>query len=588
MPSQYESKNFINRLQSFYGFTQNKKDTTGSFSGVRPAEKDDNDKLKAVEFPSDIKKYYDYWIHSCHDNATTLKNRLSRYRDLEYMYYNDTVVSSAVELYADEAVQFDSQQRPLIVNAKDKKLVNYINDFFERIEINRNSLREIARSLSLYGDAFTVNSLKHGTGYVACNVVDVTTIKDRLEFNAIRAKKEYARFRGLTNLLSTNSRLEALAKSISTAGSDLDIAKYFNSYLFGYQIEDDLFVPPWAVTHFRLMSSQSEFYPYGRPLLINAISPFRQLHASKNLMALARAAKFPKEVFEVEVNEEMTQSEVFDAVNEARQEYQNLSELEGSKEDLAVGGQIWTAKDKINYKLLENSLKLDDIADIELLKDDIIIATRVPKGFLAPDRGGVFGQSGQALLQQYKPFGRSVLTVQNAILEQLIQMVKLQFIISGDYPEDTDFELSMAFPIVEDPSDRLRAKNETLNLAKAVIDSLSTTLGINGKLPTEVVKDIFQKYSFLDFADIDDWIKKIADENEKLSEDSSKKLNRITEALISESYFEAKRRLNLKESFYNGRHFMTSQWKNPVDEEVIRCYEAETKVVQGKKNKKRL
>ena len=59
-----------------------------------------------------------------------------------------------------------------------------------------------------------------------------------------------------------------------------------------------MYLPPWNVPHFRRFSTKSEFYPFGRPLFINCIAPFRQLQASKNLMALARAAKFPKEHFE--------------------------------------------------------------------------------------------------------------------------------------------------------------------------------------------------------------------------------------------------------------------------------------------------
>jgi hypothetical protein len=564
----YTDNRFIKTALNFFGIVPGKKkqgNVLSSNKDLFPAEKNaETGKAAPIDMPSDIQRYYDYWLHSCHDSAATLKNRLSRYKDLTYMYYNNAIISRAIELYADETVQYDSQSQPLVVNAKEKKCISYINDFFETIGINRNSLREIARSLALYGDAFAINSLKTGIGYTSSLNVDVTTIKDRLEFNAISAKKEYARYQGMQQVQSMDARLKQLAKNIEDAGSDSDTSKYFKSYLFGFQIEDDLFLPPWAVSHFRLQSSQTEFYPFGRPLLINAISPFRQFKAAENLMALARAANFPKEHFAIKVSDEMTSAEKWMAINEARQEYQNLSKDEGSKEDFAVGGQIWTPQDLLEYKLINPDIKLSDIADMEMLRDDIIVATGIPKGYITSDRGSIFGQSGQALLQQYKPFGRAVLTIQNAILEQLIQMVKLQFIISGDYPEDTEFELSMAFPIVEDPSDRIRAKNETLQLAKAVLDSLATTLGINGKLPTEVVKDVFQKYSFLDFSDIDDWIKQITDENAKLSEDNSKKFNRLNEGLIKEAYFSSKKLLNLKDSTSNGRHIVMSNTSNEI------------------------
>ena len=52
-------------------------------------------------------------------------------------------------------------------------------------------------------------------------------------------------------------------------------------------------------------------------------------------MALARAAKFPKELYEVETDENMTQAEKWNAVNEARVELQNLGEGETAKEQFA-------------------------------------------------------------------------------------------------------------------------------------------------------------------------------------------------------------------------------------------------------------
>jgi hypothetical protein len=566
------SKSFIGKLQKIYGIVIGKDAT--SEDQLRPAETTDDGKLTPIKFSSDLMKLWNYWTKSVTDNPESLKNRLDRYRDLDYMYYNEPIISQAVEMYADETIQFDSQSQPLIVNAKEKKVANYINDLFEKIGINRQSLREIARSLALYGDGYNILALKEGVGYTYSQVVDVTTVKDRIEFNAITVKKEMIRYYGLQNWINKEQRLRALADVLKDMKTEYDPSKYYKSYLFGYKVEDDLFLPPWSVMHFRIFSSKSEFAPYGRPILINSISPFRQLKASKNLMAMARASKFPKEHFEVDVDEEMTEAEKWDAINRAKQQFQNLSKYEGSKEDFAIGGAIWTPKDLLTYKLLNNNISLDDIADIELLRDDEIISTGIPKGYLTNDKGSLFGQSGQALLQQYKPFGRKILTVQTAILEQLVQLIKQQFIISEDYdPEKTEFELSMNYPVIEDSKDRLGMKTDTLLLAKNIIDNLKDVLGINSKLPTDVVKDILTKYTFLGSEDIDTWVGKIEDANEKLSEDDrsklNNKLNRLNENLVNEAYFNSKTKLNMKEGIINGYHYMTSGNKYTMNERVL-------------------
>jgi hypothetical protein len=563
--------NFFKRLQVAYGMSF-KKENQGIANQyqVFPGEKDqETGKIKPLEMPSDIKKLWTWFLHNTADTADSFKNRMERYADMDYCFYNDTVISSAIELYADETVQFDAQSQPLTVNAKDKKVVSYINDFFDKIGINQQSLRETARNLALYGDSFLINSVKEGIGITDSVMVDVTTIKDRIEFNAVQVKKQMNQYRGFSAFLSREHRLKHLSDVLNDVKDKSDAAQYYKSYLFGYQVEDDLFLAPWCVTHFRLMSSKSEFYPYGRPLLINSVSSFRQLKASKNLMAMARAAKFPKEKFSIKTDSNMPEADQWNKINEAKTEYQNLSYNQGSREDFAVGGSIWVPKDLVDYELLINNINLDDIADIELLRDDMIMGSRIPKDYLIPSRGGSWGTSGQALLQQYKPFGRSVLQVQQAILRELIQMVKCQFILSGDYPEDTEFELLMHFPVVEDSKDRLSVKTDTLNLAKDIIDNLTTALGINSKLPTDVIKDIFTKFTFLDSSDIESWVKKISDENEKLSEETNKKLGKISEDLVKEAYFKSKKKLNLQEGLSSNKHYMNSYYSDKDGQAIL-------------------
>ena len=105
-----------------------------------------------------------------------------------------------------------------------------------------------------------------------------------------------------------------------------------------------------------------------------------------------------------------------------------------------VGGAIWVPKDVVEYDQMQNKMVLGDIADIEMLRDDEIIATAIPRGYLINEGTG-WGASGQALLQQYKPFARAVLQVQTAIIRELIQMVKIQLIVSEEFDEDEEFEI---------------------------------------------------------------------------------------------------------------------------------------------------
>lgn len=66
----------------------------------------------------------------------------------------------------------------------------------------------------------------------------------------------------------------------------------------------------------------------------------------------------------------------------------------------------------------------------------------------------------------------------------------------------------MKFPNEESSAERLAAKQASLDLAKDVLTTIASVVGaINDPLPPEVIKDILQKFSFLDQDDIKKWVK---------------------------------------------------------------------------------
>jgi len=569
--------------------------TKDSKSKVIPTiTKDTKSGLKntPVKMNSELQQFYDWWIRETSDNKQSLAHRKDRYKDIDFMIKNDSVISMAADLYADETVQVDTQNQVISVVSKNKKLEKWISKFFNDIQLDQHKLRQIAYSLNSLGDAFLINIIDPIKGITEVVSIDADNVEERLEFNAIDTKKNFFKQnkRYVANLSKSNVRMSDLIDKLKDNKADLSAV--FKHYLFGFIVSPDLVLPPWNVTHFRL-SENSEFGKWGKSNFINCISPFRQLKASKNLMAMARAAKFPKEKFEIETDENMTEIEKWNAVNEARQEYQNLTALEAVKEEFSIGGQIWTPKGLLDYSLLENRMDLGDIADIELLRDDMIMATRIPKGYLIVDRGA-FGASGQSLLQQFKPFGRAVYQIQSAILREVIQLIKIQLTITGEFDVDEPFELSMNFPVIEEASDRLRMKSDTLRLANDVISNIQNALGTRDGLPPDVIKSVFSQLSFLDPDEVDKWVDQSADSlvnekhyiklvNNKLTEDETNKLlNRLNETVIDTAFYEAKKKNSFYEGVQKGKHYLVSYRNNSELDETLEMMKSQ---IVGKSSK---
>ena len=537
-------------------------------------------------FPSELKDLWDWYLNETADNAGTMKNRMDRYHDMDYMFYNDSIASMAVSLYADEVSQLDDQFQIIKITSKNPEVAKELRKLYDRLGINQTYIREVAYNLTAYGDSFDIISSKAGEGITALTPVDVYDVTDRLEFKASETKKimknqDYY-FR------SKNNNLNGYISNFMTSeGSDPSSA--FKSYLFGFVVGEDHYLAPWQVLHYRLNSRRSEFFPFGRPQFINLVGPYRQLKTSMNLMALARTRKFPKQIFEVDTSEEMTASEKWEAVNEARQEYGNLGKQNKTKEEFAMGEEIWLPKDLISFQNISTDVNLDDIADIEMLRDNFIMGTRVPKGYLIVDEG-TWGTSSQSLLQQSKPFARAINYIQSEILDRLTFLGRLHFLISGKFDKEfTEFELSMNFPVVEDASDRVSAKKDSLDFANDIIRNLKDAIGFDGdKLPSELVKQIFSKFTFLSPEEVEYYVDTLVkagsvDNNapsdtdsdyESIGKMTEKIERRLNEDIVRTVYFDTCAEKGMTERTVGGRHYRLARKEvcDDIDSSIFENY----------------
>ncbi len=567
-------------LQKHYKISVKKDKNTNGYE-VRPAYVSDNGNLAPVKFTTDVERLYKEWKGDL-VGPEDIKDRFQRYSDLDFMVENCGYVGLTVKLYSNETITPDESGNIIKISSRDKKVEAYIKDFFKRIGINRQVLENTAYDIAKFGDHFWIRSIDPKLGITDITPVDVKQVKNRIEFSVIDIlNKAYDKKQWTVS--SQNVQMADVVDAISDKVKDTDYASSYKRYLFGFTLGEDesIVLPPWAVSHFRRFSSQSEFAPFGRPLLISSLSIFREYKSALNLLAMARIAKFPKEVFKIVFDENMTLTERVHAVNEARQEYMNLLSQDNGKEDISIGSSIWTIKDLFEYELVQNNMDLGDVADVELLLDELIASTLAPKGYIKSD---TWGDTGKALLQQSKLFAREVYTNQSAILSELTDLVKTQFVITGMFDkEDTEFELSLPFPNSEQAKDNIDMQKDTMDLANAVIDNLKTALAIDS-IPTSVTKAIFKKYASIDHKDLDKWIKDIEDnveleikqpdyEEPKYEAIRKNKLKNLNEDLFREALFEAKKSIGYTEGTMANRHFMyncSTTEKNRVMFDMLR------------------
>ena len=578
---------FVQKMSKFFkvkSITQNGKKT------VVPASVDiETNTVKSLGLgkknsPKEIEAIWDFWIKNTYDSPDTLKNRFDRYKDLEFMYYNDSLASMAMDLLADETISADSEEQEIGVFSKNAKTEKKIKDFLNILELKGQNLRERAFNLGMYGDSFDINNIDSKKGIIGVTTLSVYDVKQRLEFSLSKAAEDMEKQQGNYQILNKQKGLVDLYNVYNSDLQSSSLSNYFDDYLFGYSLGKDLWVPPWMITHYRRYSKRSEFWPYGKPPFIHMIGPYRQFSSTLNLQAMARIASFPLKHFKVKTDERMTEVEKWSSVAEARREYANLGLTNSGKDEFTINDELWTPEDLLDVDVIENRLDIDKIGDLELLQDRMIASSRIPKNYLPFGDGARLGsESGKALMQQSKVFARFVYINQSALLEGIMFLIKLHFAILGE--DLDDFELSLPYPVVEESSDKLRMKNDTLRLAKDIIDNIGQAVGLDRDeaLPIEIVKDVFSKYSFLDTEEIDEWIQQYLDTKE--AENTIEEGRKVTlknryysnPNILRESYFTTLKENSITEYITNNKHSITSYSKKKNADILVEYMRKESK-----------
>ena len=268
-----------------------------------------------------------------------------------------------------------------------------------------------------------------------------------------------------------------------------NLADMFDTKLFGFELEGGMVAPPWTITHFRL--DCGEFFPYGRPPLLNALSHFKAAHSTQALQGLARAMSFPITMYKVKNTEGMLPGTAFDVVNTVRQQYDNLGVTPSTQgtEAYTVNTKIWIPDGLVDIDVKESKSDYDYIGDLENYQKQVALACGVPIGYIDPNHES-WGESGVALREQLKVFARHIYNIQSAFLQGLGELIRMHFAITGEFDYNTPFVLSMRFPAEEETDSKRSAQQSSLELSQGIIELIQTVLGIEEGEPLVCISAI--------------------------------------------------------------------------------------------------
>lgn len=601
-----------NKLMNFFNIGITDKGNIIPTKPVLDKRGNPTDKITPIDMPSALESAYQYLV----SNMNTMPYadnmyRFLRYKDFKSACVTEPILDTAVKIYVAESYTSEYGRNLVGIKAKDSKVEKNFYEWFDRVGFTENVIRDIFTNLVIYGDAFWLNGIdmEGNNGINNITVLSPFLIADRIEFNIQMVEEKRQWFNMALNISNSYPALKQIIDIVSQKNIE-DVSECYKSYLFGYTLklwadEEDgdsqdtknvKGVPPWCIGHCRLFTTDKEFFPFGKPLFMSAIPAYKSYKTTQLLIDMLRSQSFPREHYSIMCGENSDPFTRNQRIMEAKNFLEGITPQSQNQDGLSVGAKIYSCEGLVDYDLLDPSIDLDALGDLEEKKYSLCMGTGIPMDYLCPERGdGLGGDYAEKLYYLNKIFQRRVEALRCAFLETLDETYRMHLMLTDEFDGDkTEFELYIDNPVEDYSSDKVSQISDIFSLAKDIIDTISTCAGLErgDSLSPNIVKSVLTQYLPVEKEVIDKWINEIyksadEEENQENNEDEEKpkdnmfgkkpnlfESKKIMEKLeeskdkINEEYFKFKREHGMingrigNKLYYNNTYNLKANYKN--------------------------
>jgi hypothetical protein len=363
--------------------------------------------------------------------------KIDLYTDYEAMD-TDAIVSSALDIYADESTLKNDQGNVLTIKTDNDNIRKILQNLFYDILNIEYNLWPWIRNLCKYGDNYLYLDIKEGLGVT--NVVPLSPYEMQRE-----------------------------------EGTDPEHI-YMTTFIYEGPLGKGGF-ENYEVAHFRLLGD-TNFLPYGKSILEGGRKLYKQLVLMEDAMLIHRIMRAPeKRVFKIDIGNIppaevdqymqniMNQMKKTPVVNEQTGQYNLKYNMQNILEDFYLpvrGGQAGTAIETLP------GLQYQAIEDVEYLKSKMFAALKVPKAYLGFDES-LEGKATLATLDIR--FARTIERIQRIVVSELTKIAIAHLYAQGYENSDlVNFELSLTGPSIIYEQEKIALMKERVDLAGSLIE----------------------------------------------------------------------------------------------------------------------
>ncbi len=340
--------------------------------------------------------------------------RVAKYKDYDLMDTEDPELSSALDIYADNATKGESETDVVIhIISKQQKVINILEDMIKQTKLDAD-LWSITRNLVKYGDVFEE--------IVVHKDKEVHKLKHLDEKKMIVMKDEWG-------------RLDKEHPYIQKSEIDQPVA-YFKE---------------WQILHFKLDKDRNSKYGVDGSVLYPIRKLYKQLSMLEDSLVLARLTRAiqryaylidtegiePGEPTLEYLNEVMNRMKKRRTINvqtgKMDLEYNPMS----MEEDIFVSTKEGSSA---NVKVLQGSTNLGVLSDVEYFRNKKFAGVKVPKAYLSHEKDV---RARSMITEQDVQFARTVRRIQLSLIKGLHKLFDFVLATRGLDPADIEYEIQL-------------------------------------------------------------------------------------------------------------------------------------------------
>lgn len=484
---------------------------------------------------------------------------LSQYRDERYQAFeqmlSDPIVAAALEMYADDATQYNRDGNVIWAESDDKVISDAANRLLRVLNIQTNAWRHIY-SLCTYGDLYlrlykdgdeadNIDYADDGVSELKIIAEDTSRhLEERVEyvnnpatvFDLQEKDKTTAFIKTKSNISADNSyinhnyigsaNLGSCVSSISSRNCEMLYNKAFVHIMLSESVNRN---PEYLSIDDENGNSSIYKIKTGKSILEDAYSVSRQLDLLQDSLLLSRLSKSSIiRLLQVEIGDapKSEGENILRRIKNLIEQKMSVNAENGLSRSYNSPGPIENTiyvptkngKGAITTDTIGGDVNIRDIVDIEYFQNLKLAALKIPKQYLNFDSAEGFS-NGTSLTRVSSRYSHTVMRIQTAYIRGITNLLNIFFIDKGlDYVNK--FKIRMVNPSTVEEAERDEALNDKINQARDILD-LARENGVDDESIRKILNKLLTNFVGIpDIADIvNDALK--SSNGEDINEDDS-------------------------------------------------------------------